>query len=83
MNPEDKIRVFISSRCGGRYATVRFALKHLIDETGLAKAYLFENAPASSQNVQSSYLDKVDDCHLLILISDNEDDITPRSIIRI
>lgn len=77
MNPEDKIRVFISSRCGGRYATVRVALKHLIDETGLAKAYLFENAPASSQNVQSSYLDKVDDCHLFILISDNEDDITP------
>lgn len=46
--PEQKIKVFISSACGGddwkqKYNYVREALKVLINGTGFAKAYVFES----------------------------------------
>ena len=80
MNAKEKIRVFISSRCGEnyeRYEIVRKALQNLIEETGLAVAYVFETAPGSSQDVQSAYLNKVDDCNVFVLLVDNKDGISP------
>lgn len=76
MDAEDKIKVFISSMCGDKYEVVRKALECLIKETGLAKAYVFETAAASSQNVRSSYLNKVDNCDLFVLLVDNADGIS-------
>ena len=80
MNAKDRIRVFISSRCGEKYEQyeiVRKALQNLIEETGIATVYVFETAPGSSQDVQSAYLNKVDDCNVFVLIVDNKDDVTP------
>ena len=76
MNAEYKIEVFISSQCGGKYEIARKSLKCLIEETGLAKAYVFETEPASSQNVRSSYLTRVDTCNLFVLLVDNADGIS-------
>jgi hypothetical protein len=40
---EGKIRVFISSKCRDeKYDTIRRKLKKLIEDTGIAKVYLFE-----------------------------------------
>lgn len=42
---QDKIKVFISSRCGKdeeKYEIVRRGLKYLLEETGFISAYVFE-----------------------------------------
>lgn len=61
-----KVKVFISSSCGGQYTIVRKGLKKLLEETNLATVYIFESSEASSQNVISSYINKLDDSDLCI-----------------
>ncbi len=74
---EHKLRVFISSKCGGKYTVARKALKKLLDVTGLVETYVFETDPASSEDTQSAYLEYVDGSNLCIFLVDNEDGVSP------
>ena len=65
---EHKLRVFISSKCGGKYTIARKSLKKLLEATGLIEAYVFESEPASSEDTQSSYLQYVDESNLCIFL---------------
>lgn len=71
-----KLRVFISSKCGGRYEIARKALEKLLNETGLVECYCFETEPGSSESMPSAYLDQIHTYQLFLLIVDNEDKIT-------
>ena len=72
-----RIRVFISSRCGGKYTIARQALRTILEATGLFEVYVFENEPASSINTQSAYLESLDQSNLCVFIIDNADDVSP------
>ena len=64
------LRVFISSKCGGKYSVARKALETLLKSTGLVEVYVFENEPASSEDTQSAYLEYVDQSNLCIFLVD-------------
>ncbi len=68
---EHKLRVFISSKCGGKYTIARKSLQKLLEVTGLVETYVFENEPASSEDTQSAYLEYVDGSNLCIFLIDN------------
>lgn len=74
---EHKLRVFISSKCGGKYTIARKALRKLLEATGLVEAYVFEAEPASSEDTQSAYLDYVDGSNLCVFLVDNKDGVPP------
>ena len=74
---EHKLRVFISSKCGGKYTVARKSLQKLLDVTGLVETYVFETDPASSEDTQSAYLEYVDGSNLCIFLIDNEDGVPP------
>lgn len=74
---EHKLKVFISSKCDGKYAVARKALKTLFDVTGLVETYVFEDDPASSEDTRSAYLEYVDYSNLCIFLIDNEDGVPP------
>lgn len=74
---EHPLRIFISSRCGGKYTIARKALKKLLLSTCLAEVYAFETEPASSEDTQSAYLEYVDQSNLCIFLIDNKDGVTP------
>lgn len=76
---EHKLRVFISSRCGGegnKYTVARKALKSLLEATSLMTVYAFETAPASSQDTIDSYSNYIDESNLCLFLVDNKDDVT-------
>ncbi|MGY0694091.1 hypothetical protein ACW2QC_15135 [Virgibacillus sp. FSP13] len=76
----NKIKVFISSRCGDdfeRYNKVRRELKRLIESSQIADVYLFEEEGASTQTAQQDYLYAIDDSDLCLFLIDNYDDVTP------
>jgi hypothetical protein len=73
---EYKVSVFISSKCGGKYAIIRKALKELLLETGMTNVYAFETAPGSSQPIPDAYLQGVDESHLCLFLIDNKDEVT-------
>ena len=70
-----KVKVFISSKCGGRYNIVRKALKRLLEESNIATVYTFETSGPSSQNVVPSYISELEDSDLCIFLIDNADGI--------
>lgn len=70
------VNVFISSCCGGRYTIVRKSLKALLEETNMAKVYIFEDALASSQDVVPSYLNKLEQSDLCVFLIDNKDNVS-------
>lgn len=72
-----KLRVFISSKCGGKYTIARKSLQKLLEVTGLIETYVFETDPASSEDTQSAYLKYVDDSNLCIFLVDNNDGVPP------
>lgn len=74
---EHKLRVFISSKCGGKYTIARKSLKKLLEITGLIETYVFEAETASSEDTQSSYLEYVDGSNLCLFLVDNEDGVPP------
>ena len=74
---EHKLRVFISSKCGGKYTVARKSLQKLLEVTGLVETYVFETDPASSEDTQSAYLEYVDGSNLCIFLIDNEDGVPP------
>ena len=70
-----KLRAFVSSKCGGKYAIARKALKALLEATGLVEVYAFETEPASSENTKSAYLESIDESNLCIFLVDNGDGV--------
>lgn len=77
---EHKLSIFLSSKCGGKYAIMRKALKQLLLETGLTDVYCFETEPGSSESMPSAYLDNIETTQLFILIVDNKDNITAATL---
>lgn len=74
---KDKIKVFISSRCGEpKYDEVRADLKKLLEDTGLIKVYLFEHGTASTMTAQQDYIYYLDDSDVCVFLIDNKDDVT-------
>lgn len=75
----EKIKVFISSICGEeKYDKVRAKLKSLIEDTGIAKVYLFEgNKIASTLTAEQDYLYELDDSDVCIFLIDNADGVHP------
>ena len=71
-----KLRVFISSLCNGKYKIARRAIKKLLEATGLAEVYVYEETPASSDNNESAFLSEIDRSDLCVVIVDNKDDIS-------
>lgn len=77
---KNKIKVFISSRCGEgyeRYNAVRKELKKLIEATQIADVYLFEDEGASTLSAQQDYLYAIDESDICIFLIDNSDGVTP------
>ncbi|MFY3791085.1 hypothetical protein ACOQFO_05220 [Ureibacillus sp. MALMAid1270] len=76
----NKIKVFISSRCGTgyeKYNEVRKELKRLIESSQIAEVYLFEDEGASTQSAQQDYLYALDDSDVCLFLIDNADGVTP------
>ncbi|MBX4151803.1 DUF4062 domain-containing protein [Paenibacillus lautus] len=74
---EEKIKVFISSKCGfERYDLIRVALKQLLEDTGMIQTYIFEESSAASLPTQDEYLNKLEDSHVVLFLIDNESSIT-------
>lgn len=73
---EHKLRIFISSRCGGdgnKYTIARKSLKSLLESTMLIDVYVYETEPASSQDTIDSYLNYLDESNLCVFLIDNKD----------
>lgn len=81
LQPEHKIQVFLSSACGDepekqKYKFVREALRLLIDSTGFAQTYVFEDKGASSASAGQHYSSNLEDCDLCIFLIDNNDGVS-------
>lgn len=72
----EKIKVFISSKCGEeKYDAIRAELKMAIEQTQLAKVYLFEDAGASTKSAGDHYKSALQDSDVCIFLIDNADGI--------
>lgn len=70
------INVFISSKCGDdKYNTIRKELKSLIENTGLAQVYLFEDEEAATMSAGHHYIYALEDSDVCIFLIDNKDGI--------
>ena len=77
INPDQKIRVFISSICGvEKYDEVRIELKNAIEATKLADVYIFEEKGASTLPAGSHYKLALEDSDICIFLIDNADGIS-------
>ena len=79
LRPTKKIRVFISSVCGDnkKFNPVRKRLKKLIEDTGVATVYLFEDEEASTLSAGAHYKFNLIDCNVCIFLIDNKVGVTP------
>lgn len=77
IEPNETIKVFISSKCcdKGRYDAVRAKLKRAIEDTGLAKVYLFEDSGASIFTAGEHYSLALQESDVCIFLIDNADDV--------
>lgn len=73
---DHKIKVFISSTCGGKYERVRSELKTCIESTGIADAYVFEAENAATISAGSHYRYELEDSDVCIFLIDNADGIS-------
>ena len=83
MNFKDKIKVFLSSKCGiEKYDLVREALKCRLEDTGCIDVYVFESTEACSKSSEDAYLSKLEDCDLVLFLIDNEDEKFPEGVMK-
>lgn len=76
--PQEKIKVFISSRCGTeKYDRVRADLRKNIEDTQLAKVYTFEGEDAATLPAGAHYTLALEDADVCIFLIDNADGIGP------
>ena len=78
INPDQRIKVFISSICGdkGKYDRVRASLKRLLEETKMVDVYLFEQEEASTLTAEQHYLWALEESDVCIFLIDNDDGVT-------
>jgi len=78
----NNVKIFISSKCDSedsndlKYGVMRKALTLLLEETGLCKVFVFEEGSGTSRDIIHSYMDALVDSDLVIIIVDNQDDIS-------
>ncbi len=72
---KEKVKVFISSNIGEKYACIREALKLLLTETNMCEVYMFEDEGATSTDVVSSYMRKLERSDIVVYLIDNKDGI--------
>ena len=72
---KEKVKIFISSNCGGRYTLVREALRLLLLETGMCEVYMFEEEGATTSDVVSSYMRRLERSDIIVFLIDNKDGI--------
>lgn len=84
-NTEDKVKIFISSKCDNpkenkedcfKYGVMRKSIKLLLEETGMCSVFIFEDGNASSYSVEASYMDRLEESDLVIIIIDNKDEVS-------
>lgn len=75
MNIDRKIRVFLSSKCGGEYTVVRKVLQAMLIESGFCVVYAFETDYSASCPVTSAYLNEVADSDVIIVFIENGDGV--------
>lgn len=78
----NKVKIFISSKCDSndsddlKYGVMRKALALLLKETGLCDVFVFEEGTATSCSLEHSYMEPLADSDLVIVIVDNQDDVS-------
>lgn len=72
---KEKVNIFISSNCGGRYTLVREALRLLLLETGMCEVYMFEEEGATTSDVVSAYMRRLERSDIIVFLIDNKDGI--------
>ncbi len=75
MTIDKKIRVFLSSKCGGEYTVARKALQTMLEESGFCEVYAFETDYSSSNPVVSAYLNELADSDVIIVFIENKDGV--------
>lgn len=76
IDPNRKIKVFISSKCGiKKYDRIRAGLKEAIEKTVPATVYLFETEGASTLPAGEHYINYLIDSDVCIFLIDNADGI--------
>lgn len=75
--PGQKLRVFISSKCGddGKYDEVIRKLKEAIEKTRLADVYTFESRGASTLSAGAHFTWALEDSDVCIFLIDNAEEI--------
>ena len=76
IQPKEKIKVFISSKCGEKYDKIRTDLKRLLEETSLFTVYLFEDEEASTLTAGQHYLWALQQVDVCIFLIDNLDNVS-------
>lgn len=71
-----KVRVFVSSKCGGLYTVARKSIGFMLEESGLCQAFVFEEDYGTSMPVVSSYLSELSDSDLVVFLIENKDGVT-------
>ena len=78
IQPKEKIKVFISSKCGeDKYDKIRADLKRILEGTGLFTVYLFEDEEASTLTAGQHYLWALQQVDVCIFLIDNLDNVSP------
>ena len=77
ITPDQKIKVFISSKCGdnGKYDKIRKELTEKIEATNLAVVYMFEQQEASTLTAEQHYTLALEDSDVCIFLIDNADGV--------
>lgn len=71
-----KVRVFISSISEDRYAIARKAIRSMLEETNLCEVYAFEDEGGKTEAVIPSYLNRINEIDVLIVLIDNKDGVS-------
>ena len=74
---KDPIKVFISSKCDGKYREMRKRLSKLINDSPLMSSICYEEEGSRSVISEEFYINHVKSCDVCLFIIDNEDGISP------
>lgn len=77
VNPQQLVRVFISSKCGdgGPFTKIRKDLAIKIEETGVFSAYIWERGGAATTTAEENYRMELRDSDVCVFILDNSVDV--------
>lgn len=78
-NEQQKIQVFVSSKCGdhGAFDDMRSRLADLLMESGVFSSYLWERGGASTMPASSLYVSQINLSDICVFVIDNAIGVTP------